>query len=313
MVLPARLHRGVPYPAADRGPAVRRRRAAHRRRGLRQHAAGLPLAPRLRTGRPGPGEPGALPGDDRAVAQAGGDRTADRAGPVRGVGGEPALADLPALVERGRVRHQGRAVRARRRLLRVHPALAAVRGGTAHRDHLPGRCGRRDHPLPLRRVPAPGAEPAVHPGRTDAPVLDRGDVPAAAGGGLLARPVCVDHQAVPADHRPELHRCQCHAERPRGAGGDRGGDRRAVHRRRVRRPLADAAAVRPGAAGDLGDPGRWHLPCGDPAVPGDAEPAVVRARVHPTKHRCHPSGVRARSGEDPAVQGRGRGLSAGPA
>ena len=211
LVLLGRLHRRLRQDAVDPGRAVLRLRPADGRQRRRQHGGRLPVAPvppaRLaRADRPRPLPRRGGP-DPHAAAGLGGRR--DR--PLRRRRGQRQVADLPALGQPRAVPLRRPLLPQGRRLLRLHPALAALPGRVRDRrsgalgDHLPRR------PLPVRRDPAPGRHrpdvehrhhPALGPGRPR---------PAGQGGRLLPRPLRPGHRRrvrwSPAWATPTSTRC----------------------------------------------------------------------------------------------------------
>ncbi len=120
-------------------------------------------------------------------------------------------------------------------------------------------------------------------------------LPRAAGGEPVAGPVhgaLLAEPGLPGDRR-RLHRGQRDHPGPCDPRRHRGARRRAVHRHGDRRALA-AADHRHRAAARERSGHRQHLPVDRAALPGGAERAHPRVRLHRTQHHGHPGRLRHR-------------------
>ncbi len=295
VVRPAGVRLGVPDAAARAGPALRPRGARHGRLGAVRAGHRLSDPPGVRADGIRAERHRALPGGAGAAAAPRRARRPRRARDLRRVRRHGPVADGAAVVERRLVRAGRPAVRARRRLLRLHAAVRRVprrlphRGGRPHGDRRPRRA------LPLRRPAAHRSGAAAHVSRPDPPLGARGRVPVPARRRLLARPVRPRGELLRPLHRPQLHRRARHPDgegHPRRHRAHRGGT---VHRRCPDRGLvALAARLRRRRPARLRDPHRRHLPGDRPAFPGDAERADAGGSLHPAEHRRDPRLLRAR-------------------
>ena len=189
--------------ADHQDPAVHRGRRPHRRRwsppAWSSATAPGPIYAPVTTAA---AEPRPVPRGHRAAAADGHDRDPRRPGPAGRHRRGWAVADVPAVAQPGAVRHQGPAVPPGPLVLRVHPALAAVRARLPHdgADHGAHRGGL--HPLRLRRAAAPGAGGDAPPraARTHLAVLAGGAGPRA-GRHVLVRPLLAGDQGLHAAHR----------------------------------------------------------------------------------------------------------------
>ena len=128
--LPRRLRQG----ADDQGPHLRHRGPRHRRRRRGESRCGIPHPADLRPDDAGPAGARAVPPGHRAAASPRRHRHPRRPRPARRLGLARRLAHRPAVGQPRAVRHRGPAVRARRRLLRLHPARPCASSSPSSRS-----------------------------------------------------------------------------------------------------------------------------------------------------------------------------------
>ena len=203
------------------------------------------------------------------------------------------LAQLSALAARRAVPPEGPVLRQGHQLLRLQPAVVALRRRLRDGRRDRGDPGDGGRALPVRRHPAAGAaRPAV--GRGAGAVLGAARrVRAGQGRRLLPRPVRPGHRRPSALHGHELHRRERRASSAQHLDGRRVDLRGAVLPQHLAAHLA-AAVGRPRVARPLRDPARHDLAGDRPELPGQADRGGQGRGVHPTKHRRHQEGVRHR-------------------
>ena len=212
-----------------------------------------------------------------------------------------AVAELDPVLELDLVRHQGSAVPQGHLVLRLPPAVPAVRGRLDLRRAArhPHRVGRL--PLPERRHPAAEPVPAGHAAGEGAPV-------GAARADGADEDVSVLPGAVRAHEVEDRFRRRRHVHRrarasSRAAPAHRHLDRRgrAVHRQHLAARLG-VPDHRGRTVGLHLDRGRHDLSRGHPEVPGAAERALQGDAVHQAQHRGDARRVRALEDLDQDVQ-----------
>ncbi|CAA9343043.1 MAG: INTEGRAL MEMBRANE PROTEIN (Rhomboid family), partial [uncultured Nocardioidaceae bacterium] len=148
-----RVRRGVQQGARDPGAAVRALRRAHGRLRRAQRRHRLPPPAQLPADG---GGPGARPLPRRAgpAAQVGGPRDRRAAGAHRRRFRLRTVALVPAVAPRAAVRHRRPLLQEGHRVLRLRPAVVALRRELRAHDGRAGAGGGGGRPLPVRRHPA---------------------------------------------------------------------------------------------------------------------------------------------------------------
>ena len=209
-----------------------------------------------------------------------------------------AVADVPAVVERGAVRH----ARTRSSTWTSASSSSPCRGCSSSPGSSPRWSSSPRWPASSRTTSTAGCGcRARGPRLTSAARIHLVVLAAAflvpARRRLLARPLRPDHQGLRADHRPELHRRARRAHARGRARRDRRHRRRALRRRRARRAAGGSLPLYGVVAcWSSRDPHRRHLPGDRPALPGAAERADPGGALHPAQHRGDPGRLRPRPG-----------------